>query len=106
MNFPSERTSILSQKLGKNLKGECQDFLAAPGRGLQCTVIGVEESGEGGERERVKRYPCVITEASLMGKSISKTTGDLQGFKVCGLGTAKREEGRIYIACQEGGEEF
>ena len=67
----------LVQCLGGRLQGECVDFLASPGHGLQCKVTGVrlgvetgEEGGEGGEG-RVIRYPCVVTEASLMNKPVT-----------------------------------
>ena len=61
------------RELGAGLRGECLDFQASPGRGLQCRVTGVGW-GEGGDREggeRVKRYSCVETEASLSGRQIS-----------------------------------
>ena len=73
------------QELGERLRGECHDFLASPGRGLQCTVVGVEESGESGEGGRVKRYPCVVTEASLMSKPIVNGDGESRQFKVSGI---------------------
>lgn len=46
-----------------------------------------EEVREGGEGEgrRVKRYPCVITEASLMSKPITKEMDDSQLYKVGGV---------------------
>ena len=61
------------RELGAGLRGECLDFQASPGRGLQCRVTGVGwgEGGEGEGRERVKRYSCVETEASLSGRQIS-----------------------------------
>ena len=58
--------------------GECRDFQASPGRGLQCRVTGVvAEKGEEGEG-RIKRYPCVVTETSLMGKPINNKDGDFK----------------------------
>ena len=58
--------------------------------------MGVKEGGEVGEGEevregvegegrRVKRYPCVVTEASLMSKPITKETDDSQQYKVGGV---------------------
>ena len=69
-------------------RGECHDFLASPGRGLQCRVVGVGESGEIGEigegvgGGKVMRHPCVVTEASLMSKPITKGDTDSQELKV------------------------
>ena len=61
------------RELGAGLKGECLDFQASPGRGLQCRVTGVGWGEGGGEEgwERVKRYSCVETEASLSGRQFS-----------------------------------
>ena len=71
---------LLVQCLGERLKGECREFLASPGHGLQCKVVGVGVAGKegGGEGEgegggRVVHCPCVVTEASLMNKPV---TGD------------------------------
>ena len=57
------------ETLDGGVKGECRDFQASPGRGLQCRVTGVR--CEGGRDGRVTRYVCVETEASLSSRPIS-----------------------------------
>ena len=56
------------QELGESLEGECSDFEAVPGRGLKCTVSGVE--GYMGEEKKpsqaVTREPCVTPQTSLV----------------------------------------
>ena len=57
------------ETLDGGVRGECRDFQASPGLGLQCRVTGVR--CEGGRDGRVTRYVCVETEASLSSRPIS-----------------------------------
>ena len=74
---------VSGQELGgERLDGECLDFQASPGHGLQCTVTGVERGEEEGGRKggRVTRQLCQDTDLTL-GK-LTREDGSGQSYRV------------------------
>ena len=64
-----------AQELGGSIQGECTDFQAVPGHGLQCIVSGVEEYAvrEGESSETLTRHVNSSTEISLVPNNCQAT---------------------------------
>ena len=72
----SAQTSA-AQELGGSIQGECTDFQAVPGHGLQCIVSGVEEYAvrEGEISESLTKHLYSSTEVSLVPSNCKELLG-------------------------------